>query len=128
MVKTIKVNAGFPSPAENYIEEDLDLNKYLIRNSEATFFTRVSGNSMTEIGIFNNDILVVDKSLNPVNQSIIIVAVNGELVVKRLFRDGKSGTYILKSENPNYSDIKLNSDFDVQIWGVVTYVIHRLED
>ncbi len=126
VVKTLKATAGFPSPAENYIEERLNLNKYLIKNEEATFFMRVSGDSMINIGIFNNDILVVDKGIKPVNSSIIVAALNGELVIKKFFKDYKSGFHFLKSENSNYPDIKLKSDFDLEVWGVATYVIHSL--
>ena len=126
IINIIKASAGFPSPAENYIEEQLDLNKYLIKNLEATFFIRVSGNSMINAGIFDNDILIVDKSMDPVNQSIVIVSLNGELVIKRISKDLKSGIYCLKSENLDYPDIKLDQDYDMKIWGVATCVIHNL--
>ena len=84
IISAITVAAGFPSPAENYIEEHLDLNKYLIKNNEATFFVRVSGDSMVNVGIYNNDIIIVDKSLTPKNKSIVIASLNGELVVKKI--------------------------------------------
>ena len=121
----VKATAGFPSPAENYVEEDLNLNKYLIKNTEATFFIRVSGNSMINIGIFDNDILIVDRAGNPKNHSVVVASLDGELVIKRLSKN-KSGRYILKSENPDYPDIKLQSDNDTVIWGVATYVIHKI--
>jgi DNA polymerase V len=120
------VSAGFPSPADNYIEEKLNLNKYLIRNKESTFFVRVSGNSMINVGIFDNDILVVDRSLTPIKQSIVIASIEGELVVKKLIKDNKSRDYYLKSENSDYPNIKLSSHSDTMIWGVVTYTIHKL--
>ncbi len=125
-VKLISAAAGFPSPAENYIEEQLDLNKYLIKNRESSFFVRVSGDSMINVGIFDNDILIVDRSLTPVRQSIILASIDGELVIKKLVKD-KLKNYCLKSENNNYPDIKLNSNSDTMIWGVVTYVLHSLK-
>ena len=124
-VKLISASAGFPSPAENYVEEKLNLNSYLIKNKESSFFVRVSGDSMINVGIFDNDILIVDRSLDPKRQSIVIVSIDGELVIKKLMKD-QSKNYYLKSENSSYPNIKLNSNRDTIIWGVVTYVIHRL--
>ncbi len=124
-VKLISASAGFPSPAENYVEEKLNLNSYLIKNKESSFFVRVSGDSMINVGIFDNDILIVDRSLDPKRQSIVIVSIDGELVIKKLMKD-QSKNYYLKSENSNYPNIKLNSNRDTIIWGVVTYVIHSL--
>ena len=124
-VKLISASAGFPSPAENYVEEKLNLNSYLIKNKESSFFVRVSGDSMINVGIFDNDILIVDRSLDPKRQSIVIVSIDGELVIKKLMKD-QSKNYYLKSENSNYPNIKLNSNRDTIIWGVVTYVIHGL--
>ena len=124
-VKLISASAGFPSPAENYVEEKLNLNSYLIKNKESSFFVRVSGDSMINVGIFDNDILIVDRSLDPKRQSIVIVSIDGELVIKKLIKD-QSKNYYLKSENSNYPNIKLNSNRDTIIWGVVTYVIHGL--
>ena len=124
-VKLISASAGFPSPAENYVEEKLNLNSYLIKNKESSFFVRVSGDSMINVGIFDNDILIVDRSLDPKRQSIVIVSIDGELVIKKLMKD-QSKNYYLKSENSNYPNIKLNSNRATVIWGVVTYVIHSL--
>ena len=124
-VKLISASAGFPSPAENYVEEKLNLNSYLIKNKESSFFVRVSGDSMINVGIFDNDILIVDRSLDPKRQSIVIVSIDGELVIKKLMKD-QSKNYYLKSENSNYPNIKLSSNRDTIIWGVVTYVIHSL--
>ena len=124
-VKLISASAGFPSPAENYVEEKLNLNSYLIKNKESSFFVRVSGDSMINVGIFDNDILIVDRSLDPKRQSIVIVSIDGELVIKKLMKD-QSKNYYLKSENNNYPNIKLDSNRDTIIWGVVTYVIHSL--
>tara|TARA_E500000331_G_C16617936_1_gene438852 strand:+ start:91 stop:495 length:405 start_codon:yes stop_codon:yes gene_type:complete len=124
-IKLVSAAAGFPSPAENYIEEQLDLNRYLIKNKTSSFFVRVSGDSMINVGIFNNDILIVDRSLTPVRESIILASIDGELVIKKLIKD-RLKNYYLKSENNNYPNIKLNSNMDTIIWGVVTYVIHSL--
>ena len=122
----LTVAAGFPSPAENYIEEKLNLDKHLIKNKESTFFVRVSGDSMINVGIFDNDILIVDRSLIPVRQSIVIASIDGELVVKKLVKDKIKKDFYLKSENKNYPDIRLNSNSDTIIWGIVTYTIHSL--
>tara|TARA_B100001113_G_C20648064_1_gene422258 strand:- start:147 stop:539 length:393 start_codon:yes stop_codon:yes gene_type:complete len=126
-IKLISAAAGFPSPAENYIDEKLDLNSYLIKNKESSFFVRVSGDSMIDAGIFNNDVLIVDKSLHPGSQSIVVASIDGELIIKRLVKDRFSRNYYLKSENNNYPNIKLNSNIDTIIWGVATYVIHSLK-
>ena len=124
-IQLVSAAAGFPSPAENYIEEQLDLNRYLIKNKESSFFVRVSGDSMINVGIFDNDILIVDRSLTPTRQSIILASLDGELVIKKLIKD-QSENYYLKSENTNYPNIKINFNTDTIIWGVVTYVIHSL--
>ena len=124
LINIIKASAGFPSPRENYIEERLDLNKYLIKNSESTFFIRVSGNSMIN-AIRNNDILIVDKGIFPVNNAIVVASLDGELLIKKFLKN-PSGNCYLKSENINYPQIELSSDMDLRIWGVVTYAIHSL--
>jgi len=119
-----RISAGFPSPADDFIENSLDLNLELIKNPAATFFVRVSGSSMKDAGIFDGDILIVDRSLRPANRKIVIAILNGELLVKRLcIRDDQ---YILMPENKNYSPIYLTNDSDLNIWGVVTNVIHRV--
>ena len=125
IINTTTAAAGFPSPAENYIEENLDLNKYLVKNFESTFFIRVLGDSMIDVGIYNNDIIVVDKSLSPINYSIVIASLNGELIIKKFLKD-KSGNCYLKSENKKYPIIELKSDIETIIWGVARYVIHSL--
>ena len=119
-----KVAAGFPSPADDYIEKTLDLNELLIQQPAATFFVRAEGESMLEAGIHPNDILVVDRSIDPVIGKIVICALNGELTVKRLKSIGKE--IVLGAENPTYSDIIVQEDIDLMIWGVVTNVIHPL--
>ncbi len=119
-----KVAAGFPSPADDYIEKTLDLNDLLIQKPAATFFVRAEGESMLGAGIHPNDILVVDRSLEPLVGKVVICALNGELTVKRLKSIGNE--IILGAENPAYSDIRVQKDIDLVIWGVVTNVIHTL--
>jgi len=121
---TGKVAAGFPSPADDYVEKSLDLNELLIQKPAATFFVRAEGESMLGAGIHPNDILVVDRSIEPVSGKIVICALNGELTVKRLIR--KNNQWLLKSENPDYPNIPLHEDLDMVIWGVVTSVIHAV--
>jgi len=119
-----KVGAGFPSPATDYIEDDIDLNSHLITNAPATFIIRVQGKSMIEVGIFDGDLLIVDKSLSPKNFSSVIANVNEELVVKTLIKS--KGDNYLTSGSKNASDrINLTENPEVTIWGVVTYVIHK---
>ena len=118
-----QVAAGFPSPAEDYIDRDLDLNELLVRHPSATFFVRAGGDSMMGAGIRSGDILVVDRALEPANGRIVIAALGGELAVKRLcVRDGR---FCLKSDNAQYAPIPVGTDADFEVWGVVTYVIHK---
>ena len=119
-----KVGAGFPSPATDYIEDDIDLNSHLITNAPATFIIRVQGKSMTNVGIYDGDLLIVDKSLNPKNFSTVIANVNEELVVKTLIKSQEAN--YLTSGSKNTSDkINLADNPEIIIWGVVTYVIHK---
>ena len=119
-----KVGAGFPSPATDYIEDDIDLNSHLITNAPATFIIRVQGKSMTNVIIYDGDLLIVDKSLSPKNFSTVIANVNEELVVKTLIKS-KEANY-LTSGSKNTSDrINLTDNPEIIIWGVVTYVIHK---
>ena len=119
-----KVGAGFPSPATDYIEDDIDLNSHLITNAPATFIIRVQGKSMTNVGIYDGDLLILDKSLNPKNFSTVIANVNEELVVKTLIKSKE--TNYLTSGSKNTSDrINLTDNPEIIIWGVVTYVIHK---
>jgi len=120
-----KAGAGFPSPATDYIEEDIDLNIHLIKNVPATFIIRVQGKSMTDIGINDNDLLVVDKSLKPKNFSTVIANVYDELVVKNFVKE--KNEQFLTSGSKKFEDrILINEEADVFIWGVVTYVIHSV--
>lgn len=119
-----KISAGFPSPAQDYIEGTLDLNEYLITHPAATFFVRVDGYSMLNAGIFPDDILIVDRSLEAVNNKIVIAILNAELTVKRL--KIIDGVYWLYPENEEYEAICIDEEIDFYIWGVVSYVIHKL--
>lgn len=116
------VAAGFPSPADDHLEGSLDLNEHLVRHPSATFFVRVSGDSMIRAGIHDDDILVVDRSLEPRHGKIIIAAVDGQLTVKRLYQ--RNGVTRLMPENEAYSPIEIGEDAAMVIWGVVTSVIH----
>ncbi len=120
----IPVSAGFPSPADDYVEGSLDLNKHLIKHPAATFFVRVAGDSMINAGIHPDDILIVDRSLDAVDKKVIIAIVNGELTVKRI-RIKKDGIYLV-AENENYKPVKINKEMEFEVWGVVTSVIHAL--
>ncbi len=117
-----KVGAGFPSPATDYIEDDVDLNTHLIKNAPATFIIRVQGKSMANVGIYDGDLLIVDRSINPKNSSTVIANVNEELVVKTFIK-GKNNNYLASGPNK----IELSENSNIIIWGVVTYVIHKLQ-
>ena len=118
------VPAGFPSPAEDHMEGGLDLNELMVRHPTATFFVRAAGDSMTGAGIHSGDILVVDKSLAPEPGNIVIAEVDGEFTVKRLRRDGR--TVWLMPENEAFDPIVLGDGADLRVWGVVTFVVHRV--
>lgn len=119
-----RLPAGFPSPADDYIEGKLDLNRHLIKHPAATFFVRVTGDSMLEAGIHSGDILIVDRSLEASDGNVIVAALDGELTVKRLFRRGK--TIRMLPANKNYQPIEIQAGQSFEIWGVVTNVIHAL--
>ncbi len=119
---TSRVEAGFPSPADDYLEGTLDLNEHLIRHPAATFFLRVSGDSMTGAGIYPGDILIVDRSLPPADGRIVIAVVDGELTVKRLSR--RQGRIRLLPENSRYPPIDITAEQDLRVWGVVVHAVH----
>lgn len=119
-----KVSAGLPSPADDYLEGKLDLNNHLIKHPSATFFVRVRGNSMINAGIHDNDLLIVDRSLEPMSGKIVIAVIDGELTVKR-YQKRKEGSFLVP-ENPNYPEIPLHDGVEVHIWGVVIHVIHNV--
>ena len=118
------ISAGFPSPADDYIEENIDLNEYLITNPFSTFFLRIKGNSMINSGIQDQDLIIVDKSITPKEGNIVIAMIDGEFTVKRLAK--KNNELYLKAENNNYPDFNFRNYNDIQIWGVVIYSIHNL--
>jgi len=120
-----KAGAGFPSPATDYIEEDVDLNIHLIKNVPATFIIRVQGKSMTDVGIYDGDLLVVDKSLKPKSFSIVIANVHDELVVKNFVKENDE-QFLTSSSKKIEDKIIINNDSEIFIWGVVTYVIHSV--
>ena len=119
---TDSVSAGFPSPADDHIEENIDLNEHLISNPFSTFFLRVKGDSMINAGIKDKDLIIVDKSLIAKPGNIIIAMIDGEFTMKRL--SIKNNELYLKAENHNYPDFRFKNHIDVQIWGVVIYSIH----
>jgi DNA polymerase V len=119
-----KVAAGFASPADDHLERTLDLNEYLIEHPAETFFVRVKGDSMQQAGIFDKDLLIVDRSLTPKSNDIVIAAVAGELTVKRLVV--KLGKPWLYPANPNYKPIQIKEGSELFVWGVVIHAIHRI--
>lgn len=118
------VSAGFPSPANDFLENTVDLNKELSENHLATFYIKVSGNSMTDAGIDNGDILVVDRSIEPADKKIAICFIDGEFTVKRLKLE--TDHLFLMPENPKYEPIKVCVENNFIIWGIVTYVIKKV--
>jgi DNA polymerase V len=120
-----RVCAGFPSPADDYIDQELDLVKHLIKNPPATFIVHAVGDSMVDAGIYSGDALIVDRSVQPRHNSVVIACIEGELTVKKLvFQNGRP---YLAAANPNYSAIEIREGDDLVIWGVVTKNIHNLE-
>jgi DNA polymerase V len=118
------VSAGFPSPAADFMESNIDLNKVLSENPLATFYIKVKGNSMIDAGINDKDVLVVDRSLEPKNNKIAICFIDGEFTVKRIQLE-KDCLYLMP-ENSNYSPIKVTEENQLIIWGIVTYVIKKV--
>ena len=118
------ISAGFPSPADDFKEIRISLDRELVKNEEATFYARVSGNSMENAGLSDGDLIVIDKSLNPENNKIAVCFLDGEFTVKRIIKR-KQNLY-LKPENKNYKEIKISSENDLLIWGIVTFVIKKL--
>lgn len=119
-----RLPAGFPSPADDYLEGKLDITKHLVKHPAATFYVRVSGDSMIGAGIHSGDLLVVDRSLEPKNGNVIVAALDGDLTVKRLYQ--KNGLIRLLPENQEYQPIEIQDGQSFEIWGVVTSVIHSL--
>ena len=118
------VNAGWPSAAEDYIDGQVNLHELIVRNPAATFFLRAAGDSMLGVGIHDGDLLVVDRSLEAAHNRVVIAALEGELLVKKLCR--KAGRVVLQSANPDYPEFDITEREYAHIWGVVSHVVHRL--
>lgn len=118
-----RVSCGFPSPADDFLENRIDLNEQLIRNPAATFFIRVQGNSMEEAGIQSGDVLIIDRSLEASNGKIIVAVLNGEFTVKRI-RFSIGGIQLIAA-HPHYPNIEVSPNDQFEVWGVVTSIIHQ---
>jgi len=123
---SIPCGTGFPSPADDYIEERLDLNKLLIEHPAATFYARVEGDSMIDAGIYHDDILIIDKAKEAKHQDVIVAWINGEFTVKTYYIDSRLGKVYLVPRNNKYLPQEITPEMDFMIWGVVTYNIHKL--
>ncbi len=119
-----KVRAGFPSPAEDHLEQRLDLNTLVIENPSATFFVRVAGESMKDIGITDGDILVVDRSIESWGNRIVVAVIDSEFTIKRFTTQNE--TVVLEAENPDYPAIKITPEMDFSVWGVVSWTLKKL--
>jgi DNA polymerase V len=122
----IPCGTGFPSPADDYVEERLDLNKLLIEHPAATFYARVEGDSMIEAGIYHDDILIIDKAKEAKHQNVIVAWINGEFTAKTYYIDQRLGKVFLVPRNDKYLPQEITPEMDFMIWGVVTYNIHKL--
>ena len=119
------VSAGFPSPAEDHLDSSLDLNEYLIKHPSATFYIYAKGHSMNDVGIYDGDVMIVDRALEAKSKDIIIAVINGEFTVKRIYI--KNNSIYLVPENKTFKSILIEDDMDFQIWGVVTHTIHSFK-
>jgi DNA polymerase V len=117
------VPAGFPSPAGDYVEGEIDLNEWLVRNRPATYFVRVEGDSMAD-GIRSGDLLVVDRSLDARHGDVVVACLEGEMTVRRLALEG--GRRLLAADNPAYAPVEVGGDAGLTVWGVVTYAVRRV--
>lgn len=117
------VPAGFPSPADDYLDMDLNLHDYLVQHPSATFCVKAIGDSMVDAGIKSSDVMVIDRALTPKNNDIILAVVNGEFTVKRIKKNDDE-LYLIPA-NENYRPMKITEDMDFQVWGVVTFIIHK---
>jgi len=115
--------AGFPSPAEDHLDVSLDLNEYLVKHPSSTFYVYVKGNSMIDSGISDGDLMIIDRSLDPVSGNVVIAVIDGEFTVKRIQK--KNNQIFLLPDNKHYSPICISDNMDFQIWGVVTHTIHH---
>ena len=118
------VPAGFPSPAEDFTDLDLNLQEYLVQHPSATFCVRVTGDSMQNAGICSGDVMVVDRALEPQNNTIVLAILDGEFTVKRIQKKGQE--LYLKPENSKFKPIQITEEMNFQVWGVVTHIIHKI--
>ncbi|MCF8369871.1 MAG: translesion error-prone DNA polymerase V autoproteolytic subunit [Bacteroidales bacterium] len=119
-----QVPAGFPSPAEDFMEKRLDLNDYLVKNKASTFLVKVHGHSMKGAGIFDGDVVVVDRALEASTGKIILGVLNGEFTIKRLLK--KKNKLFLAPENEDFTPVEITPETDFRVWGIVTFVLHKL--
>ena len=117
------VPAGFPSPADDFVEMELNIHDYIVKNKDATFCVKVEGTSMTKANIHSGDILIVDRSLEPEHHNIVRAVIDGEFTVKRLAVN--DGNLYLSPENDNFAPIKITKEMDFLVWGVITHIIHK---
>ena len=122
----VGIKAGFPSPAADFEEQRISLDHYLIKNTESTFFAKASGDSMINAGINDGDLLVIDRSLEPKNNAIAVCYIDGEFTVKRIKKT--KDKLFLKPENEEYKSIEITLDNNLIIWGIVTYVIKKINN
>lgn len=120
----MRVPAGFPSPADAYLEKSLNLHEHLVQHPQATFLMRVEGHSMIRAGIHDGDLIVIDRALEPCHGRIVVAVVDNDFMVKRLLYE--SGRCLLRSENERFKDVVVGEDSSNQVWGVVTNVIHKV--
>ena len=118
------VPAGFPSPAENFMDLDLSLQDYLVQNPSATFCVRVTGDSMKNAGISSGDVMIIDRALEPKNNTIVLAVLDGEFTVKRIKKKGDD--LFLNPENKDFKAIQITEEMNFQVWGVVTHIIHKV--
>ena len=118
------ISAGFPSPADDFKEIRISLDRELVKNGDATFYAKVSGDSMINAGLSDGDLIVIDRSLDPQHNKIAVCFIDGDFTVKRIIKKG--GNLYLKPENKNYNPIKIGEENELQIWGIVTFVIKSL--
>ena len=118
------VPAGFPSPAEDFMDLDLNLQEYLVQHPSATFCVRVTGDSMENAGIYSGDVMVVDRALEPQNNTIVLAVLDGEFTVKRIQKKGQE-LYLIP-ENSKFKPIQITEEMNFQVWGVVTHIIHKV--
>lgn len=118
------VQAGFPSPADDFLDLDINLQDFLIKHPSATFCVRVNGSSMEKANIYSGDVMIVDKSLSPKNNSIVLAVIDSEFTVKRIKKNGTK--LYLNPENDAFNPIEITEEMDFNVWGVVTHIIHEV--